>query len=191
MEVVAAHLPEDAIVVSGVGNHHVWARNVIPVRARDSFIAEAAWGTMGGELGGAIAAKLVHPERTVVAITGDASLLMVAGDFVAAVKERAHVLVVVLNDGRHGIIRQMQQLGFGRAVADEIGPVDFAQLARSVGGVGIRVTTPVDLDSAVRDALQATARAPVLLDVVCDGTVPWPNRDKLVERGRALLEDER
>jgi acetolactate synthase-1/2/3 large subunit len=97
----------------------------------------------------------------------------------------------VLNDGRHGIIRQMQQLGFGRAVADEIGPVDFAQLARSVGGVGIRVTTPVDLDSAVRDALQATARAPVLLDVVCDGTVPWPNRDKLVERGRALLEDER
>lgn len=187
MRQLAKYLASDAIVVSGVGNHHVWARNVLPVRGRASFVAEASWGTMGGELGGGIAAKLVHPNRQVVVITGDASLLMVGCDFVTAVKERANILVVVLNDGHHGIVGAMQRQLFGRAHGDAIASVSFAGLAESFGGVGIRVTSPDELGDAVRRAVAASAEAPVILDLVCGRDFPWPNRDKLIASGRALL----
>jgi acetolactate synthase-1/2/3 large subunit len=182
------HLAPDAITVSGVGNHHVWARNLLAVRNRESFMAEAAWGTMGGELGGGIVAKMVHPERQVVVVTGDGSLLMVGCDVLTAVKERANVLIVVLNDGHHGIIGAMQRQMFGRAYGDLIGRVNFADLAESLGAVGLRVTSPGELSATVRRAIAQTAHAPVVLDVVCGANFPWPNRDKLVQSGRALLE---
>ena len=177
-------LQEDAMVVSGVGHHHVWARNVLPARNRTAFMAEASWGTMGGELGGGIAAKLLHPERQVVVVTGDGSLLMVLGDFASAVQERANVLVVVLNDSRHGIIGQMQRHTFGRTIADGIPRVDFAAAARSMGGIGIRLEDPAEIDETVRAALAATAAGPVLLDVVSQSDVAWPTRDGLVAAGR-------
>jgi len=186
MRALAQRLDPRAIVVSGVGNHHVWARNVLPVRDRTSFIAEAAWGTMGGELGGGIAAKLVHPEREVVTVTGDASLLMFGGELATAVAERANLLVVVLNDGGHGIIGQMQRQMFGRAYADRLPTVDFAALARSQGAVGIRVSTPSELPRALDRALGAARESAVVLDVVCTSDVPWPKRDALVEHGRGV-----
>lgn len=186
MQALAEQLPDDAIVVSGVGNHHVWARQFVPVRHRASFVAEAAWGTMGGELGGAIAASLLHPDRTVVAVTGDASLLMVAGDFATAVQERAHLVVLVLNDGHHGIIGEMQRQSFGRAFGHQLAEVDFAKLAGSMGGVGVHLVDGDRIGPTVARALAASRHGPVLLDVVADAKAPWPNRERLIERGRAL-----
>lgn len=183
MQSLSAELEADAIVVSGVGNHHVWARNLLQVRRRDSFIAEASWGTMGGELGGGLAAKLVHPNRQVVVVTGDASLLMVAGDLLTAVKERLNLLVVVLNDSRHGIIRGMQRQAFGRSYGDDIAPTDFRKLAESFGIAARRLESPEDIQPALRACLGATQSGPVLLDVVSDYAVPWPKRDALIQAG--------
>lgn len=142
---LVARLDRDALVVSGAGSHHAWARGLVPVRDRTSLVADAAWGTIGAELGGGIAAKLVHPGRQVVAITSAASFTRYGGDFSTAVRERANLLVMVLDD--------------------EPG-VTFAAMAESMGGVGLRVEAPAELPAAIDAARVASTRQPVLLHVV-------------------------
>jgi acetolactate synthase-1/2/3 large subunit len=180
---LAKAMDEDALVVGGVGNHTIWARTMMPVRNRESFIEEASWGTMGGELPGGIAAKLVYPERQVVVVTGDGSLLMAAPDFVTCVEAGANILVVVLNDSRYGIINAIQQREFQRPFGDEIGAIDFAGFAESFGATGIRVESPEELPDAVIRGLALSADRPVLLDVVCDYRYRWPNREAILASG--------
>jgi acetolactate synthase-1/2/3 large subunit len=180
---LARALDEDAIVVGGVGNHTIWARTMLAIRDRESFIEEASWGTMGGELPGGIAAKLLHPDRQVVVITGDGSLLMAAPDFVTAVEAGANVLVVVLNDSRYGIINAIQQRQYQRSFGDEIGTIDFARFAESFGASGIRVESPEELPEAVDRALAMSSSTPTVLDVVCDYKYRWPDRDAILASG--------
>jgi len=187
MQELAVQLEEDAIAVSGVGNHNVWGRTILPVRNSKSFIQEGSWCTMGSELGAGIGAKLVYPQRQVVVVTGDGSLLMSSSDFVTAVEAGANVLVVVLNDSRYGMINAMQKEQYGRVYGDEIGWIDFARFAESFGASGVRVESPEDLPDAVARALALTAQGPVILDAVCDYQYRWPDRDAI----RALgLEEE-
>jgi len=181
---LAAQLAKDAIVVSGVGNHNVWGRTVLSIRGRESFIRECSWGTMGAELGGGIAAKLVYPHRQVVVITGDGSLLMAASDFVTSVEAGANILVVVLNDSRYGMITAMQQRQFQRPFGDEIGWIDFARFAESFGAAGVRVESPEALPDAVARALTQSAQTPVILDAVCDHKYHWPDREAILDLGR-------
>ena len=155
---LAGRLDQDVIVVGGVGNHTIWARTMLPSRNRESFIEETSWGTMGSELAGGIAAKLVYPQRQVVVITGDGSLLMAAPDFVTAVETQANVLVVVLNDSRYGIITAIQRGQFQRSFGDEIGAIDFAHFAESFGATGIRVESPEALPDAVTRSLSYECR---------------------------------
>ncbi len=180
---LARALDEDAILVGGVGNHTIWARTMMPIRNRESFIEEASWGTMGSELPGGIAAKLVYPDRQVVVITGDGSLLMAAPDFVTAVEAGANILVVVLNDSRYGIINAIQQRQFQRSYGDEIGTINFAGYAQSFGATGIRVESPEELPDAVTRSLALSAKTPVILDVVCDYRYRWPNREAILTSG--------
>ncbi len=187
MQELAARLDRDAIVVSGVGNHNVWPQMTLAIRDRESFIQENAWCTMGSELGGGIAAKLVYPERQVVVITGDGSLLMAVSDLVTAVETGANILVVVLNDSRYGMITVIQQGQFGRSYGDEIGRVDFARLGESFGAAGIRVESPEALPDALARSLTLSAEGPVILDVVCDYRYYWPDREAILTLG---LEEE-
>jgi len=180
---LAARLDKDAIVISGVGNHNVWGRTMLPIRNRESYIQEGPWGTMGGELAGGIAAKLVYPQRQVVVITGDGSLLMGASDFVTAVEAGANILVVVLNDSRYGMITAMQRRRFGRSFGDQIGWIDFARFAQSFGATGIRVESPEALPDAVAQSLALNAQTPVILDAVCDYEYRWPDRESIVALG--------
>ena len=75
------HMDKDAIITAGVGHHNIWAREMLSIRNRESFIQEASWGAMGGELGAGITAKLLYPERQVVVITGDGSILMAISEY--------------------------------------------------------------------------------------------------------------
>jgi thiamine pyrophosphate-dependent acetolactate synthase large subunit-like protein len=123
---------------------------------------------------------LVYPDRQVVVITGDGSLLMAAPDIVTTVEAQANILVVVLNDSRYGIITAIQQRQFQRSFGDEIGVIDFARLADSIGATGIRVTSPGALPDAVTRALALSARTPVILDVVCNYAYRWPDWDTIL-----------
>jgi acetolactate synthase-1/2/3 large subunit len=184
---LAKGLAENAIVTAGVGHHNIWAREILAIRNRESFVQEASWGTMGGELGAGIGAKLVHPERQVVVVTGDGSLLMAIADLVTAVEMGTNILVVVLNDSRYGIITSMQKMYYERAFGDEIGTIDFAGLAESFGATGIRVETPEALPAAVASALELSAEKTVVLDVVCDYRYRWPDREAILAAGMKAL----
>jgi acetolactate synthase-1/2/3 large subunit len=183
------HMDKDAIITAGVGHHSIWAREMLPIRNRESFIQEASWGAMGGELGAGITAKLLYPERQVVVITGDGSLLMAISELVTAVETGANILVVVLNDSRYGIITTMQHEFYERSFGDEIGTIDFARIAEGYGAVGIRVETPRDLPEAVDQALESSNRSAVLLDLVCDHRYCWPDRPALLAAGMDAMGD--
>jgi len=180
---LVSRLNQDAIVVSGVGNHNMWGFLMAPIRKRDSFIQEGFWATMGSELGGGIAAKLTCPKRQVVVITGDGSLLMSASDFVTAVETGANILVVVLNDSRYGMINAIQRRDFERSFGDEIAPVDFVRFAESFGATGVRVESPEALPDAMERALALSAQTPVILDVVCNYEHEWPRIEAILALG--------
>jgi len=184
---LSRQVDENAIISAGVGHHNIWAREMFPIRNRESFVQEASWGAMGGELGAGIAAKLVYPERRVVVITGDGSLLMAISDMVTAVETGANILVVVLNDSRYGIISTMQHELYNRSFGDQIGAIDFARIAEGYGAVGIRVKTPHALPEAVDRALELNSRSVVLLDTVCDHRYCWPDRPAVLAAGLKAL----
>lgn len=178
---------EKTIVVAGVGNHSAWARTIFSVHGRDSFVATGPWGTMGAELTGGICAKLVYPDRQVIVVTGDGSLLMALSDLVTAAETRANVLVVVLNDSRYGMITAMQTKEFGRPFGDQIGAVDFARQAEALGLAGVRVERAGELRGAVRRSAELSMEGPVVLDAVCDYAFGWPEREALVQEGLRRL----
>jgi len=186
---LSRRVDENAIITAGVGHHNIWAREMFPIRHRESFVQEASWGAMGGELGAGIAAKLLYPDRQVVVITGDGSLQMAISDLVTAVESGAHILVVVLNDSRYGIISTMQHEYFDRSFGDEIGAIDFSRIAQGYGAVGIRVETPEALPAAADRALEGIANSTVLLDVVCDHRYCWPDRPALLAAGLEAMAD--
>ncbi len=178
-----SQIEPDAIVVAGVGNHAIWGEVACRLRGRESYMIEGSWGTMGSELPGGIAAKLVHPQRQVVVITGDGSFLMSSPDFVTAVEAGANILVVVLNDSRYGMITALQRGEFGRSYGDEIGWIDFARYAESFGATGVRLEAPEEITGAVARSLTLSARGPVILDAVCSHEYSWPNRDAIAALG--------
>jgi acetolactate synthase-1/2/3 large subunit len=186
---LAKRIDKDAIVTAGVGHHNIWAREMLPIRNRESFIQEASWGAMGGELGAGITAKLLYPERQVVVVTGDGSLLMAISDMVTAVETGANILVVVLNDSRYGIISTMQHEFYDRSFGDQIGAIDFARIAEGYGAAGIRVETPQALPEAMARALELNSRSPVLLDMVCDYRYCWPDRPAILAAGLKAIGD--
>jgi acetolactate synthase-1/2/3 large subunit len=104
----------------------------------------------------AIAAALVHRDRPVVALVGDGGLAMTMAELETAVRVGARVIVVVFDNERYGTIRMWQERrGTGIGVATELGPVDFAAIARACGARGVRVERDDDFEPALRAALAA------------------------------------
>ena len=159
--------PED-IVVSDVGAHKVWlARHFLADRPNTVVISNGL-ASMGIALPGAIAAKLVHPERKVVAFTGDGGFLMNVQELETAKRLGTAILVVVLVDDRLGVIEVNEKRQFHRTFATEFGNPDFVQLARAFGIAGYAVDGAADLGPTLKRALDTGGPALV--------AVPWDHR---------------
>jgi acetolactate synthase-1/2/3 large subunit len=147
-------LPDEAILTTDAGNFAGWARG-FRFRRPGTFIGPTS-GAMGYGLPAAIAAALVHRDRPVVALTGDGGLAMTMAELETAVRERTRVVVLVFDNERYGTIRMWQERrGTGIGVATELGPIDFAAIARACGARGIRVETDAEFEPALRQALVA------------------------------------
>ena len=128
---------------------------------------------MGFALPAAIGAAIARPDCRVVAVAGDGGAQMTIEELAVAVAERLPIVLVVVNNGCLGMVRQMQDESFGgRHCAVEFpkmrgsGCPDFVKLARAYGAAGVRVTDPAKLDSAVARAMRS--KGPILVDVVVD-----------------------
>ncbi len=156
--------PED-IVVSDVGAHKVWLARHFRTDTPNTVVISNGLASMGIALPGAIAAKLVRPERKVVAFTGDGGFLMNVQELETAKRLQTPIVVVVLVDGRLGVIEVNERRLFHRTFGTEFGNPDFVQLARSFGIAGFGVSSAADLRPTLRRALELNEPALV--------AVPW------------------
>jgi acetolactate synthase I/II/III large subunit len=160
------HLPRDAIVTNGAGNYCVWVNGYYQYRHFRSQLGPTS-GSMGYSTPAAIAAKLVHPERTVVCCTGDGDFLMTGQELATAAQYQLPVVWLVANNGMYGTIRMHQERDYpSRVIGTELRNPDFAALARAYGGHGESVLCTEDFPDAFRRAEAAGTFA--LLDLRLD-----------------------
>jgi acetolactate synthase-1/2/3 large subunit len=148
-------LADDAILTTDAGNFASWAGRGFRFRRPGTFLGPTS-GAMGYGLPAAIAAALVHRDRPVVALIGDGGMAMTMAELETAVRTGARVVAIVFDNERYGTIRMWQERrGTGIGVGTELGPVDFAAIARACGARGARVERDEDFEPALRAALAA------------------------------------
>jgi len=160
----------DAIVVSGVGQHQMWASQFWGFRRPGTWINSGGLGTMGFSIPAAVGAKVAKPDELVIAIDGDGCFQMTFQELITASTENVPVKVVVFNNGGYGMVKQWQNLFYGgRLSAVDLGTAvpDYPKLAEALGCVGLRVDHPGESDAAI-DKMLAVDDRPVVLEVVTD-----------------------
>ena len=154
------------IVTNGAGNYSGWVHRFHRFRRFGTQVAPTS-GSMGYGLPAAIAAKLRHPDRTVVCFAGDGCFQMTGQEIATAVQYDARVIVLVVDNGMYGTIRMHQERNFpGRVHATSLVNPDFAALARACGAYGERVERDADFPAAFARAREA--HAPAVLHLVVD-----------------------
>jgi acetolactate synthase I/II/III large subunit len=144
--------PSD-IIVSDVGAHKVWIARLFQAYEPNTVIISNGFAAMGIALPGAIAAKLVHPDRKVVALCGDGGFLMNSQELETARRIGANITVVIWRDDGYGLIDWKQRNEFGRPFAVDFGNPDFVAYAQSFGLAGFRAESAQDLGGVLRRAL--------------------------------------
>ncbi len=182
MEHINANYP-DGIYVTDVGQHQMWATQYLEMGPNNKMITSGGLGTMGFGFPAAIGAKIANPETDVVCISGDGGMQMNIQEMATAVTQGAAVTVCILNNYYLGMVRQMQQLFYGKRYSATClrrratcpreckGPnpacppytPDFVKLAESYGAYGIRVEKEEDIDAAFAEAKKHTD-APTIIE---------------------------
>ncbi|NJO36881.1 MAG: thiamine pyrophosphate-binding protein, partial [Rhizobiales bacterium] len=146
------HLPDDAIITNGAGNYCVWVNQYYQYRGYKTQLAPTS-GSMGYGTPAAVAAKLVHPGRTVIAFAGDGCLLMTGQEMATSAQYGLKVIWIVANNGMYGTIRMHQERDYpARVSGTDLKNPDFAALARAYGGHGEIVETTEDFPAAFERA---------------------------------------
>jgi acetolactate synthase-1/2/3 large subunit len=146
----------------------MFAAHFFEARGKRQFITPGGLGTMGFGFPAAIGAKVAAPDRCVVDVAGDGSLLMVCQEMATAVEENIPVFICLLNNGRLGMIRQLQNQFYGkRLFAENLGSSpDFVKLADAFGVRSARVKDPKDLGSVIEEGIASDR--PFLADIWID-----------------------
>ncbi|HEU0336819.1 MAG TPA: thiamine pyrophosphate-binding protein [Gaiellaceae bacterium] len=185
MAFLRGRLPADAILTNGAGNFSVWAHRFYEFRRYGTQLAPTS-GAMGYGVPAAVAAKLLHPGRVVVAMAGDGDFLMTGQELATAVQHEAAILVLVINNGMYGTIRMHQERHYpGRVSGTDLVNPDFAALARAFGAFGEVVERTADFEPAFEAAL-ASGR-PALLELRVDPEAITP-RHTIAEIRQAARE---
>ncbi|MCF7984772.1 MAG: acetolactate synthase large subunit [Thiohalocapsa sp.] len=168
------------IVISDVGAHKMWVARMWQALAPSTCIISNGFAAMGIGVPGALAAKLVHPERNVVTVTGDAGFMMNSQEIETALRLGLAFVVLIWNDSQYGLIKWHQDRRFGRDTQIDFGNPDFVRYAESFGARGYRVDAAEQLIPVLEEALQCGTVA------VVDCPVDYSQNMKLTERLAAL-----
>ncbi len=162
----------NAIVVLDGSSTSTWILDVYAKERSSMLVWPGAYGSIGFAFPASIAAKAVHPDRQVIAVIDDGGFLMSYMDMSTALENDLPITVVVTNNQTYGDIWHIQRRGYNaRYIGTDLPSVNYAELARSFGAVGIRVEEPSMLGEACRDAL-GSGRFTVI-DVVTDVHYPF------------------
>jgi len=155
---------DDVVWTTGVGQHQMWAMQYLVCDRPRSFITSGGLGTMGYGLPAAIGAKAARPDATVVCIDGDGCFQMTCQELATAALERLPIVVVIVNNGWLGMVRQWQELFYDERYAQTHlthQVPDYAQLAEAFGCAGFTVESEDDLESTLNAAF-ASGRTAVV-----------------------------
>jgi acetolactate synthase-1/2/3 large subunit len=159
--------PED-IVISDVGAHKMWIARHYHCYSPNTCIISNGFAAMGIAIPGAIAAKLVYPERRIVAATGDGGFMMNCQELETALRVGTAFVTLIFNDGGYGLIEWKQENQFGRGNSSFVhfGNPDFVKFAESMGLKGYRVEDASDLVPLLKQALAQDV--PAVIDCPVD-----------------------
>ena len=169
-------LEPDDIVISDVGAHKMWTARLYEAERPNTCIISNGFASMGIGVPGAIAAKLAHPERTAVTVTGDAGFLMNCQEIETALRIGTPIIVLIWTDNEYGLIHWHQLRHFGRPSHITFNNPDFVKFAESFGAKGYRVEAA---DELVPTLKQAIADNTV---VIIDCPVDYSENMKLTEK---------
>ena len=167
--------PED-IVISDVGAHKMWMARMYQAEEANTCIISNGFASMGIALPGAIAAKIAYPDRTAIAVTGDAGFLMNSQEISTALMYDTPIVILVWNDGNYGLIKWKQVAKFGRESHIKIQNPDLVTYAESFGAKGYRVEKTEDLLPTLKQAIADNTV------VVIDCAVDYDENMKLTEK---------
>ncbi len=159
----------DAIVVSGVGQHQMWASQFWKFDDPRKWINSGGLGTMGFAVPAAIGAKAGMPDELVYAIDGDGCFQMTFQELITAATDGIPVKIAVMNNGVHGMVTQWQRLFYNnRFSGSQLGnKVDYVKLAEALGCVGLRAESPDEVAPTIEKSLSIDDR-PVVVEFVVD-----------------------
>jgi acetolactate synthase-1/2/3 large subunit len=160
--------PRHTILTVDTGAHKLLIGQVWPAYEPLTYLVSHGLSTMGYALPAAMAARLEHPERPVVAVMGDGGLAMVLSELETAARLRLPILILVLSDRSLYLIRLHQERKGFEAGGVDFGPIDFAGIAPAFGARGFRATTWAEFDDAVAAGLRGDR--PTVIEVPIDPT---------------------
>ncbi len=179
---IRSAMDREDIVLCDTGAVKMWMARLYPTYRPHTCLISNGLATMAFSLPGAFAAKLVHPERKVLAAMGDGAFLMSVAEIETAVRERVPFVILVWVDGGYGLIRWKEEIHLGRTTAVSFGNPDFVQLAESFGAKGYQIGSAGELLPTLRKALDDD----VVSVIACP--VDYSENARLIERLGALTE---
>ena len=158
----------DDIVISDVGAHKMWMARHYHCHSPNTCIISNGFAAMGIAIPGALAAKLVHPKRKVVAVTGDGGFMMNSQELETALRVGTPFVTIIFNDGGYGLIEWKQENHFGKGNSSFVhfSNPDFVKYAESMGLKGYRVESALDLIPTLKEALAQDV--PAVIDCPVD-----------------------
>ncbi|MEK7814886.1 MAG: biosynthetic-type acetolactate synthase large subunit [Chloroflexota bacterium] len=175
----------NAIVVTGVGQHQMWAAQHFTFKEPNSLITSGGLGAMGFEVPAALGAKVGRPDKTVWSIAGDGGFQMTMCELATAVENHIEVKFAILNNGTLGMVRQWQDFFYDKDYFATMytGNPDFVKLAEAYGIPGIRVTDQSQVVPAIRQAMETPG--PVVVDFIVK---PDENVYPMIPAGESIHE---
>ena len=155
-------------VTTEVGQHQMWAAQHFHFDEPNRWMTSGGLGTMGYGVPAAVGVQVAHPDALVIDIAGEASVQMTLQEISTAIQYRLPVKIFILNNEYMGMVRQWQQLLHGGRYSHSYSEAlpDFVKLAEAYGAVGIRATTPAELDAKILEMINT--ERPVIFDCVVD-----------------------
>jgi acetolactate synthase I/II/III large subunit len=159
---------QDTFITTEVGQHQMWAAQHYKFNKPNRWMTSGGLGTMGYGLPAAIGVQVAHPDKLVIDIAGEASVLMTMQEMSTAVQYNLPIKIFILNNQYMGMVRQWQELLHEKNYSESYTEAlpDFVKLAEAYGCVGIRANKPDELDSKIMQML--SVNKPVIFDCVVD-----------------------
>lgn len=159
-------LKREDILVSDVGAHKIWIGRFYKVYEPDTLLISNGFSSMGFAIPAAIVAKMLYPERNVIAVVGDGGLLMSLSELETAKRLGLKLIIVVFNDSGYGLIAWKEMLKYGKTFYVNFGNPDFVKLACAFGLTGYRIEKEEELSAIFKKAIEE--KDSVLIDCPVD-----------------------